>query len=227
MASTTSRPGVAVDTQESPGEVRLPLLILALLALAAFALDAFAVVAHATNGLDLSVDRALQAVPWGPLTTFYLASDWLDGLKQVALAVIGVLLVAVLNRRGFFLMLFGALSAGAYTLLEMVVQRPRPEASLVHVLRHTSGYSFPSGHLVFYTWFLSYLVLILVRRHLPGALHLASWVIVAVLLALVAIGRVYSGEHWPSDVLAGLLLGTGWTLLGLSIRRLSDPVLNG
>ena len=200
---------------------------MALAAFAAVALDALAVVGHQTGGLDLSVDRAFQAVGWGPLASFYLASDWLDGLKQVALAVLGIVLVAIFNRRGFFLMVWGALSGGAYTLLEMVVQRPRPEASLIHVLRHAGGYSFPSGHVVFYTWFLSYLVLILVRRFVPPALYLASWAIVTVLLALVAIGRIYSGEHWPSDVLAGLLLGTGWTLLGLSVRRLSDPVLNG
>ena len=227
MTSTTSGGGMAVASPESRGEVRLWLLLLALAAFAAVAVDAFAVIGRSTMGLDLSFAQALQAVPWGPLTTFYSASDWLDGLKQLALAVLGIVLVAIFNRRGFFLMVWGALSGGAYTLLEMIVQRPRPEASLVHVIRHSGGYSFPSGHVVFYTWFLSYLVLILVRRHVPSAIYLASWAIVTVLLALVATGRVYSGEHWPSDVLAGLLLGTGWTLLGLSVRRLSDPVLNG
>ena len=226
MATTTSA-GVALTTPESRGAIRLPVLLLAVAAFAAFALDALAVVGRQTGGLDLSLDRSIQAVGWGSLTTFFLASDWLDGLKQVALAVLGIVLVAILNRRGFFLMVWGALSAGPYTLIDMLVQRPRPEASLVHVLRHAGGYSFPSGHIVFYTWFLSYLVLILVRNHVPKALSVLSWVVGAVLLALIAVGRVYSGEHWPTDVLAGLLLGSGWTLLGLSVRRLSDPVLNG
>jgi len=139
--------------------------------------------------------------------------------------VAGLLLVAILNRRGFFLMAWGALSAGAYQLVMTLVHRPRPEASLVHVIRHTTGWSFPSGHVIFFTWFLAYLLLILGRPHLPRPVFIAGWVLQGVVLAVVIVGRVYTGEHWPSDVLAGLLLGAGWALLGLSIRPLSDPVL--
>jgi undecaprenyl-diphosphatase len=51
------------------------------------------------------------------------------------------------------------------------------------------------------------------------------WVIAALILLAVCIGRIYMGEHWPSDVLAGLALGLGWTALALSVRRLSDPAL--
>ena len=155
------------------------------------------------------------------------AADWFEGLKQVAAAVAGVLLVALLNRRGFFLMVWGALSGGAYQLLELFVHRPRPEAALVHVIRHTNGWSFPSGHIIFFVWFLAYLLLILGRPHLPRLAFIAGWALMGVVLAVVMVGRIYTGEHWPSDVLAGLLLGAGWTLLGLSIRPLSDPVLNG
>ena len=109
----------------------------------------------------------------------------------------------------------------------MFVHRPRPDPALVHVIRHTDGWSFPSGHVIFFTWFVAYLLLILVRPHLPRRALIAGWVIAGIGLAFVAIGRIYTGEHWPSDVVAGLLLGGGWTLLGLSLRPLSDPVLNG
>jgi undecaprenyl-diphosphatase len=50
-------------------------------------------------------------------------------------------------------------------------------------------------------------------------------VIAALILLTVCIGRIYMGEHWPSDVIAGLALGLGWTALALSVRRLSDPAL--
>jgi membrane-associated phospholipid phosphatase len=210
----------------SRGLVRVPLLAIALVAFAGFAIDSFAVLGHPVPGWDVSTERAVQQVGWGPLTAVFAGADWFEGLKQVAAAVIGLLLVAVLNRRGFFLMAWGALSAGAFTLIEMFVHRPRPDAALVHVIRHTNGWSFPSGHVIFFTWFLAYLLLILGRPHLPRPAFIAGWVLIGLVLAVVMVGRVYTGEHWPSDVAAGLLLGGAWTLLGLSIRPLSDPVLN-
>jgi undecaprenyl-diphosphatase len=183
------------------------------------------VLGHPVSGYDVGIGRAVQQIGWGPLVAVFAATDWFEGLKQVAAAAIGLLLVALLNRRGLFLMLWGALSGGAYQLVEMFAHRPRPDAALVHVIRHTNGWSFPSGHVIFVSWFLAYLLLILVRPHLPRPLFIASWGLAGIVLAFVAVGRIYTGEHWPTDVLAGLLLGGGWTLLGVSIRPLSDPVL--
>jgi membrane-associated phospholipid phosphatase len=51
------------------------------------------------------------------------------------------------------------------------------------------------------------------------------WVIAALVLVAVCIGRIYLGEHWPSDIAGGLALGLGWTSLALSWRWLSNPVL--
>jgi undecaprenyl-diphosphatase len=226
LAATTSGFSTPRTVRDSHGLVRLPLLAIALVAFAGFALDAFLVLGHPVPGWDVAIERAVQQVAWGPLVAVFGWADWFEGLKQVAAAVAGVLLVAMLNRRGLPLMVWGALSGVAYQLLQMVVQRPRPEAALVHVIRHTNGSSFPSGHVIFFTWFIAYLLLILVRPHLPRPIFIVGWMLQALVLTVVIAGRIYTGEHWPSDVLAGLLLGAGWTLLGLSIRPLSDPVLD-
>ncbi len=104
--------------------------------------------------------------------------------------------------------------------LKRAVNRPRPlkafasqiAAGAVHVnvrevepLRHRS---FPSGHSV-----LAFFVLTYVgqwrRGYRPYLLVLAS---------AIAISRVYVGSHFPSDCVAGALIGTAWALGAWRVR---------
>jgi membrane-associated phospholipid phosphatase len=71
-------------------------------------------------------------------------------------------------------------------------------------------HSFPSGHMVHVTVLYGYLTYLwcraagVIERVLAVALCVA-WV------ALVAVSRLVLGTHWPSDLLAGALLGLLWT----------------
>jgi undecaprenyl-diphosphatase len=122
-------------------------------------------------------------------------------------------------------MVVAALSGAIYSITAMLIQRPRPSEDLVHVIRHTGSSSYPSGHVAFFSWFLVLLVLCLAVGRLPKAMVVVAWMAAALVLLVVCIGRIYMGEHWPSDILGGLFLGLGWTSLALSIRLLSNPVL--
>jgi len=92
------------------------------------------------------------------------------------------------------------------SLLKMLIARPRP----CHVLEGvrllvncSASFSLPSSHAV--TSF-AYAVplFVLTRPFLPIAWRLAP----VLLAALVAFSRPYLGVHYPSDVVAGALLGT-------------------
>ncbi len=107
------------------------------------------------------------------------------------------------------LLVIAAGSAVLPIVTKLIVARPRP--SLEH-LSHLTSLSFPSEHTtqaaaVYLT------IAIMLSKGLNRGWREAV-IVVAVLIAIaVAWSRVYLGVHWPTDVIAGLLLGWGWALL--------------
>jgi undecaprenyl-diphosphatase len=174
---------------------------------------------------DVPVERFIQSIGWGPLVPVFTFLDWIEGTRQQVLAVAGILLVAAVNWRAAPLMIVAALSGAIYTVTAMLINRPRPSADLVHVVRHTGSSSYPSGHVAFFSWFLVLLILCLAVGRLPRSIVAGLWLIAGPMLLAVCVGRIYLGEHWPSDVAGGLALGLGWMSLALSWRWLSNPAL--
>jgi undecaprenyl-diphosphatase len=130
----------------------------------------------------------------------------------------GIAIVLLLLRRAWVaaaLVAVTALAAGLAELVKLIVARPRPTSDLVEVYRAVSGYSFPSGHVVHYVAFYGILGYLAWRRlgasPPPAAgLRLAQQLLFGVCCALVVLvgpSRVFLGAHWPSDVVAGYLLG--------------------
>lgn len=205
--------------------LRWPLGALGLVLLAIFGGLTFYAAGHTYMPFDVSLERTIQAVNWGPLVTVFNWFDWLEGSRQLYAGIGAIVLVAVISWRKAPLMAVGALAGPIYSIVQGIIQRPRPSADLVHVIRHTGSFSFPSGHVVFFSWVLVLLVVCLGVGRLPRPLLAAAWIAVALILLVDCIGRVYLGEHWPSDVFGGLALGLGWTVLALSVRLLSNPAL--
>jgi membrane-associated phospholipid phosphatase len=174
---------------------------------------------------DPPVAHAVQHVDWGLYGDTFELFTFLGGYLQVLMAAIAVVLVFIVNRRGWLLMAAGMVEGVIYGGMNAFVHRPRPDAQLVHVLVQTPGYGYPSGHAAFYTAWCSLLLLCLGARFLNRALFSVGWVVVCLVVVTVCISRVVEGTHWPSDVIGGLAIGVGWTALVLSVRRLSDPVL--
>jgi membrane-associated phospholipid phosphatase len=176
-----------------------------------FLLLTAAVVAGWTSGVDLLLTRDVQSMPWGPLQPALALADQWDGVRQMILAATVLLIVFAFDRRLGVQAVLCCGSGWAWYVLELWIGRPRPDSHLVHVVRHAGGSGYPSGHVIFYCWALAILALAISAR-LPRRIRFLPWVVAALALGVVSVGRIVYGEHWPSDVLGGLLLGSAWVL---------------
>jgi undecaprenyl-diphosphatase len=138
-----------------------------------------------------------------------------------------ILLVLLLNRRAWMLAV-AALAGGLwYEIIVHLVNRPRPVVSQVlRVTEHPGSTSFPSGHLIFITISAAVLMLCVGHRYLPRWARPIGWTAVAGIVLAVGLDRIYAGVHWPSDVLAGVLIATASVTFVLSVRWISDRALS-
>lgn len=88
-------------------------------------------------------------------------------------------------------------------VLKLLVARPRPE--LWPRIIEVSGFSFPSGHAV--AGAALYPLVTWVALGSGPRLRRWSWALGLIPAAYVGVGRLYLGVHWPTDVVAGWLLG--------------------
>lgn len=125
------------------------------------------------------------------------------------------------------LILLGATisGSGAVMLLKGFFLRPRP--ILVDHLVIEQSASFPSGHAA--NSAIVYLTIAALFMRIEPDLRTRLFVLTVAILLTLAIGvsRVALGVHWPSDVLAGWMLGAAWASLWALIVKLpkaADPL---
>jgi len=107
------------------------------------------------------------------------------------------------------LLVIAAGSAALPSMVKLIVARPRP--TLEH-LAHLTTLSFPSEHTTQAAAVYLTIAIMLSQGLNRGWRELV--IVVALLIALaVAWSRVYLGVHYPTDVIAGLLLGWSWAVL--------------
>lgn len=91
---------------------------------------------------------------------------------------------------------------------KLLVQRARPVVE--DPVSHADGYSFPSGHALNVAVWASVMVFLLWPL-LSRTAQKVAVVLAAAFVLLVGSDRMFLGAHFPSDVLAGILLGLGIT----------------
>lgn len=91
--------------------------------------------------------------------------------------------------------------------LKYIVQRVRPV--LADPVSHAPGYSFPSGHATNAAAAATVLTLLVWPVLRRPATRYAVCAVAVVVVVLTALDRVFLGVHYPSDVVAGVLVGAG------------------
>jgi undecaprenyl-diphosphatase len=196
----------------------------ALTVLILFAIDTYLVVQNEVLPFDLPIARFIQQFNWGPVVYPMQLINASAGYGQVVLGALAIVALFVFERRAGWLMLIGSISSLLDNIIKLVVSRNRPTVDLVHILTPASGFSYPSGHAVFFTW-MSFMIAFAIAPRVKPVYRPFLWIAAAFVIILTGIARVWAGDHWPSDVLGGVLLGLGWSafVLWLPERWLPSP----
>ena len=180
------------------------------------------VIKHVPSTFDerlfYSINHWGEGAPWldGPMV-------FLSNTAFVPVAGVPVALFAVGHANGDrdlavagFTTAAGLMTSGLIgeILLKNTIQRTRP----YHVIEGTRlitegahGYSFPSGHTSSTFGLATGL-----------SLHFPKWYIIApsfLYATIVALSRPYLGAHYPSDLLAGAILGVGMQFLWYELEK--------
>jgi undecaprenyl-diphosphatase len=181
------------------------------------------VIALAWGGVLQSFDDAAlrglrsfgNALP-GFATDLMRGASWLgDGWPRSILAI-GFIVYLMIRRlaRAASYILYTALGIAALNawVLKAIVMRARPDI-VPRLVEVDQSWSLPSGHAANSAAVYGAIALVATVLWWRKRQRRAIWAVTGLLVFAIGLSRVWLGVHWPSDVVAGWLVGAGWALL--------------
>jgi undecaprenyl-diphosphatase len=116
-----------------------------------------------------------------------------------------------LNHHRHSALLLGVATLGGIVLdnlLKIGFNRPRPQ--IFEWGTHATSSSFPSGHAMSSVIVYGTVAYLAARLQRNVRARVLTFVLAAIIIVMISASRVYLGVHYPSDILAGILIGTAW-----------------
>ncbi|GAC1604164.1 MAG: hypothetical protein NVS3B2_09440 [Ramlibacter sp.] len=174
----------------------------------------------AITKLDLWIEQWFHshAAP-GMIRAMFLVSRLNDVLAVSVLTALTAAVLAWKRAWAWLLALVLTVPGGMLVnvLMKYAFHRARP--SFDHPLLVLTSYSFPSGHVAGATLFYGFLVAMYAARPGQWRHKVLAMLAALVLIALVALSRMYLGAHYLSDVLAAFAEGSAWLTLCVVATR--------
>lgn len=152
------------------------------------------------------------------LNTFFkwytkLANSSVFGVLAIVFAII--LAKFKYYAEALWLLINTALIAGVVnTLIKLFISRERPALNHL-VTSHNSSY--PSGHSIGSILLYGTLVVLMPLFIKNKKVCRLVQYIISIGIFLIGVSRVYTGVHFPSDILGGFLLGLAWLFLSYPV----------
>ncbi len=175
---------------------------------------------------DVTITRALQTFHAAGFDALMVGLSWIGFPPQAWVITFGILLFLYASGLKWetVVILASVLGSSALGLgIKVVIDRPRPSADLVNVIKQLKDYSFPSGHVLFFVAFFGFLLFLAYTLLKHSWWRTGLLVMLVGMVALIGPSRIYEGEHWASDVIAAYLLGSIWLTLSVLIYRWGKP----
>ncbi len=200
--------------------MRHPTLAFLLGGILAFLGIAGLVVVEATDGFDRAVIQTVRAADHSELLGFLGPTTELG--STIAVSIVAVLTLCVGLAAGPWR--HGAIGAGVIVLASLSVEiikstvaRERPD--VLDPILVERGFSFPSGHASLSMVAYGILAVLVSHSYLSRRTQVAVFTVVATLVFLIGLSRVWLGVHYPSDVIAGWIAGATVVLVYGSLIR--------
>jgi undecaprenyl-diphosphatase len=190
-------------------------LALVTLAAAGFALIARAVVEGQTQQFDDAILTWMgnNGAPWLDVAALELTALGARIVVYMVVLVASAFLWQSRHHYSAALLWVSVIGAGLInSVLKISFNRPRPDVFPWRT-QHVGLASFPSGHAMTSIVVYGTLAFLIARLAPTKWLRRLVWTVAMLVVVTVGLSRLYLGVHYPSDVLAGFVIGGAWAII--------------